>query len=242
MNIPDISVVVLCYRSEDYIRAFIAQLEKELEEEIIDYELVLVANYEKGSSDRTPEIVKEIAFGKPRMKVISNEKKGKMGWDMRSGLNAAIGSNIAVIDGDGQMPVSDIPLVYRIIISGKYDLVKTYRAKRYDGYYRLVLSFFYNLFFRVLFLPGFPTPDINSKPKVFTREAYSKMKLVSSDWFTDAEIMIEAFRNKLRICHVSTVFYENERRKSMVSMVTIFEFIYNLIYYRLKLWRKKKPD
>lgn len=239
METPDLSVVVLCYRSEDYITDFVKQLENELEEEGINYELVLVANYDRNSNERTAEIVKGIAAGNPRIMVVSREKEGKMGWDMRSGLREASGMKIAVIDGDGQMPVSDIALVYRIIKSGRYDLVKTYRAKRFDGFYRQLLSFFYNLLFRILFRPGFPTPDINSKPKVLTRVAYEKMNLVSSDWFTDAEIMIEAFRNKLRICHVSTVFYKNERRKSMVSAATIFEFVYNLFYYRLMLWRKK---
>ena len=235
-KIPEISVVVLCYRQEDDIREFVAQLEKEMEEERVDYELVLVANYDKDGSDRTPEIIREIVRGKEKMKVVSSEKKGKMGWDMRSGLNAATGSSIAVIDGDGQMPVSDIPLVYRILKTGRYDLVKTYRARRYDGFYRSALTFFYNLLFGILFRPDFPTLDINSKPKIFTRAAYEKMKLVSNDWFTDAEIMIEAFRNQLRICSVSTVFYKNERRKTMVGPATIFEFIYNLFYYRLKLW------
>ncbi len=236
---PDISVVVLCYRLEDDIRDFVAQLEKEMEEDHVDYELVLVANYDKGSSDRTPEIIKELAGGKERIKVVSTEKKGRMGWDMRSGLNASTGNNIAVIDGDGQMPVSDIPIVYKILKTGRYDLVKTYRARRYDGFYRSTLTFLYNLLFRILFHPEFPTLDINSKPKIFTRAAYEKMNLVSNDWFTDAEIMIEAFRNKVRICSVSTVFYKNERRKSMVGAATILEFIYNLFYYRIKLWKLK---
>lgn len=46
------------------------------------------------------------------------------------------------------------------------------------------------------------------------------MNLKSNDWFTDAEIMIEANRLKLRICDIATVFYNNERRSSFVRPTT----------------------
>ncbi len=231
-SIPELSVVVLCYRAGYYIKDFVAQLEQELIEANIDFELILVANYEAGSQDNTPEIVTKLAENKPRFTVISKEKKGRMGWDMRSGLEGATGNHIAVIDGDGQMPVSDVVKVYQMLLAGKYDLAKTYRAQRQDGFYRTALSAVYNLLFKLLYMPGYPLHDINSKPKVMTRKAYNSFNLVSSDWFTDAEIMIEALKNKLKIGELSTIFYENERRKTLVGFDTVIEFIYNLFYYR----------
>ncbi len=231
-SVPELSVVVLCYRAGYYIQDFVAQLETELVESNIDFELILVANYEKGSNDNTPAIVTKLAENKPRFRVISKEKKGRMGWDMRSGLEGAAGSHIAVIDGDGQMPVSDVVKVYQMLLAGNYDLAKTYRAVRYDGFYRGALSSVYNMLFKMLYMPGYPLHDINSKPKVMTRNAYERFNLVSSDWFTDAEIMIEALNNKLKIGELSTIFYENERRKTLVGYDTVVEFIYNLFYYR----------
>ena len=74
--------------------------------------------------------------------------------------------------------------------------------------------------------------DINSKPKVMTREAYQRMHLASNDWFTDAEIMIEALRHDLSVGEVSTVFYKNERRGTFVRFSAVYEFLSNLIYYR----------
>ena len=76
--------------------------------------------------------------------------------------------------------------------------------------------------------------DINSKPKVMKREAYEKMKLISNDWFTDAEIMIEALNNNLAIGEVSTVFFDNTRRSTFVPISAIFEFLVNLIHYRIR--------
>lgn len=231
-SLPDLSVVVLCYRAGYYIQDFVAQLEQELVEANIDFELILVANYDTGGHDSTPQIVTLLAANKPRFKVISKEKKGRMGWDMRSGLEGTTGSHIAVIDGDGQMPVSDVVKVYRMLLAGNYDLAKTYRAQRHDGFYRKALSKAYNVLFKMLYMPSYPLHDINSKPKVMTRKAYESFNLVSSDWFTDAEIMIEALDKKLKIGELSTIFYENERRKTLVGFDTVIEFVYNLLYYR----------
>jgi glycosyltransferase involved in cell wall biosynthesis len=163
---PDLSVVVLCYRAEEYIINFVEQLSKELKDAHIQaYELVLVANYDPFSKDRTPQIVRNLAGKDPRLVIVAEEKKGKMGWDMRSGLSAASGQYIAIIDGDGQMPVSDICVVYNIIKGGDYDLVKTFRAKRGDGFFRTIVSKAYNILFKLLFWVPFPVIDINSKPK-----------------------------------------------------------------------------
>lgn len=234
-KLVEISIVLLCYRSEDLLYSFSNQIISELKQaSITNYELILVANYDK-KEDRTPSIAKEIAQSNSKITVLSNLKEGRMGWDMRSGLEAATGEYICVLDGDGQMPYSDIVTVYNVIKSGKYDMVKTFRIYRYDGIYRKVLSSFYNLLFRILYKPNFPLYDVNSKPKIFTRSAYEKLNLKSNDWFTDAEITIQAIQNNFRICQLSTVFYKNERRKSLVGFKTIWEFIYNLIYYRFKL-------
>jgi glycosyltransferase involved in cell wall biosynthesis len=209
----------------------VEQIVKEMESIEVDYELILVANYDD-AKDKTPQIAKDLAALNPRIKVVSKVKDGRMGWDMRSGMEHSKGKYIAIIDGDGQMPASDIETVYTVIKTGQYDLVKTYRAYRYDGIYRKIISSVYNLLFRILFKPAFPLNDVNSKPKILKREAYEKMNLVSSDWFTDAEIMIETINNNMKICQISTVFYKNERRRTFVGFSTIFEFINNLIYYR----------
>lgn len=231
--VPELSVVILCYHAAEVARALVNQVEQELEETEIDYELILVGNFLPGDTqDQTPSVLQELAKGKPRFVVVARQKEGMMGWDMRSGLEAATGHHIAVIDGDGQMPMSDVIKVYRVLQVGKYDLVKTFRAQRQDGLYRRTISGIYNFLFRLLYPAAHVFRDINSKPKVMTREAYKKMHLISNDWFTDAEIMIEALRNDLAVGEVSTVFYKNERRGTFVPISAIYEFLGNLIYYR----------
>ena len=233
MESPDISVVVLAYRSASTIEGFVASLVTSLEEEKIDWEIILVGNYIEGADDQTPEVVQRISDRNPRIKAVVHVKEGMMGWDMKSGLQAATGNKLAVIDGDGQMPCTDVIRVYNLMIEKEYDLVKTVRIKRSDGYYRMFISTVYNLLFKIMF-PGISARDMNSKPKIITRELYQKMNLESDGWFVDAEIMIRARRLKIEIGEIETAFHSIDTRPSFVKPLAILEFLANLIWYRIK--------
>ncbi|MBU4338224.1 glycosyltransferase family 2 protein [Patescibacteria group bacterium] len=237
---PDLSIVILCYRSGKPIKKFIDKVILLMQKNnISEYELILVGNYLKNSNDETPKIVAEIACHNPKIKFSAIEKKGMMGWDMKSGLRLAAGNYIAVIDGDDQMPAEDLIKVYGKIKEEKLDLVKTYRIKRGDDPWRKIISTVYNLFFKILF-PGLKSQDINSKPKIFSREAYKKLDLISDDWFIDAEIMILARRLRLKIGEIPTFFLGLRCRRSFVKPSAIFEFIKNLIIFRIKEFKHKK--
>lgn len=231
-KIPDISIVVLCYKTGHFAATFAERIISMLEKEGMDYELVLVGNYYQDSGDTTPGIVRDIARKNKRVIALTEPKEGMMGWDMRLGLGAASGRYIAVIDGDGQMPYQDISRVYKMIKDSDYDLCKTYRIERYDSFYRKLISIVYNFIFSVIF--AIHVKDVNSKPKIMTREAYSKLKLVSDDWFLDAEIIIQAKRFGFKIGELPTVFEKNIGRSSFVKIPTTIEFIKNIIVYRIK--------
>ena len=233
MESPDISVVVLAYRSASTIEGFVASLVTSLDEEKIDWEIILVGNYFEGTGDQTAKVVQRISDGNPRIKPVVHVKEGMMGWDMKSGLRAATGKKMAVIDGDGQMPCTDVIRVYNLMVEKGYDLVKTVRIKRSDGLYRMSISTVYNLLFKVMF-PGINAWDINSKPKIMTRELYQKMNLESNGWFIDAEIMIIARRLKMEIGEIETTFHSIDSRPSFVKPLAILEFLANLIWYRIK--------
>lgn len=236
-RLPKLSVVILCYRSGDSAREFVPRTIQALKEaKIYDYEVILVGNYHKNSGDRTPKIVEDLASKNRKIKCVAKVKEGMMGWDMKSGLHLATGKYIAVIDGDGQMLPEDIIKVYKKISKQKFDIVKTYRMERGDSLWRKLISFSFNILFKVLF-PGLNARDINSKPKIISRTAYKKLQLSSDDWFIDAEIMIQARRHRFRIGEIPTVFLGLTGRRSFVKLTTIMEFVVNLLKYRIKEFR-----
>ncbi len=229
---PKLSVVILCYRSGSAIIEFVSRTETLVRELTNSYELILVANYMEGSDDRTRDFVTQIANGNPKCKVICRPKEGMMGWDMRSGMDEATGEYICIIDGDGQFPIESISACYKIISTTDNDLVKTFRAKRGDGFYRKLISKVYNGLFSLLF-SGIDTKDANSKPKVLRASAYQQMNLRSDDWFIDAEIMLKVRDLGLKFHEFPIEFYELSGRSSFVKFPAIWEFIKNLIEYRL---------
>ncbi|MBT5375872.1 MAG: glycosyltransferase family 2 protein [Nitrospinaceae bacterium] len=233
MKRPDISVVVLAYRSASTIEGFADSLVDSLQAAKIDWEIILVGNYLAGTGDQTPEVVRKISDADPRIKFVAEVKQGMMGWDMKSGLEAATGNNLAVIDGDGQMPCADVIRVYSLMVDNGYDLAKTVRVVRSDGFYRLIISRVYNILFKCLF-PGINARDMNSKPKIMTREFYQNLNLQSDDWFIDAEIMIKARSLKMKIGEIETTFLSIDSRPSFVKPLAILEFLINLIGYRIK--------
>ena len=229
---PGISVVILAYRSGEGIHDFVESIVQSLDKNEPSWEIILVGNHFVDDGDPTPCIVSEIAQSHPRIHAVTQIKEGMMGSDMKSGLEAATGRTIAVIDGDGQMPFEDVIHVYKKLKDEGLDLVKTFRTQRGDGFYRKTISVVYNIIFNILF-PGLNCRDVNSKPKIMTREVYNRMHLNSNGWFIDAEIMIQARKMKLKIGEIPTVFLQINYRPSFVKFRSIWEFSVNLLWYRL---------
>lgn len=232
----ELSVVVLCYHSGKTILPFFNKLREVLDNLHVEYEIVLVANDFAESKDETIEIVAQLALDQPRVKPVTLIKEGMMGWDMLQGMNSCSGKYICVIDGDGQFPIESVAEVYSVIKDSDFDIVKTYRVKRHDGSYRIFLSSVYNLLFTLIY-PGLHSKDVNSKPKILTRDVYSRLNLQSTDWFIDAEIMIAARDLKLKIKEVPITFSANASRKSFVKIDAIAEFVLNMVRFR---FRKRK--
>jgi glycosyltransferase involved in cell wall biosynthesis len=230
---PDISVIILCYKSEEAARPFVLEMVDILDNRGVQYEIILVANYNAGEehTDTTHIVAKELARENPNIVVVAGEKKGMYGFDVISGLSIAIGNTIAYIDGDGQMPAPDVVRVYDELIKNDVDMAITYRVKRYDSMKRILISRVYNVLLRILF-PSVSVYDANAKPKIFTREALEKLDIISNDWFIDPEIVIQASKQHFKIAQIPTVFLKKVYRSSFVNIMTIFEFLRNLFRYR----------
>lgn len=198
-----------------------------------------MGNYVEGADDETPEVVRQLAERSPNIRTVIRPKQGMMGWDMRMGLDAARGTYIGVIDGDGQFPPESIVACLLKAELENLDLTKTYRVIRDDGPYRRLISFVYNSLFKLLF--GFKVRDINSKPKIIRRDKYELLHLTSDDWFADAELIIRAREMGLKIGETPVHFVANDTRGSFVKPTAILEFALNLFKYRFRRADIAKP-
>jgi glycosyltransferase involved in cell wall biosynthesis len=228
---PELSAIVLCYRAGQSILRVVEPLYQQVQDEGVPFELVLVANYWPGRDDDTPAVVEQFAGTHDHVRQIIRAKEGGMGWDMRTGLKAARGRYLVVIDGDAQNPVDDVVNMYRLMRSGGLEVMKGRRIARFDGVYRRIVSTTYNAAFRLLFWTR-GIWDINGKPKGLTRGAYERMDLRSNGWFVDAEIVLAARRLGLKVGEMPVVFRASERA-SFVRPTAIFEFLVNMALYRV---------
>lgn len=241
-TVPKLSLVILCYQSGFFVNQFVRSVQQVLDaENNITYELVLVANYREGQEliDKTPNIAKKLAVKDSRIQVVAKEKEGMMGWDVRAGLNAARGRVVAFIDGDGQVDPHDVVKAYKDLVGGGFDMVYAERISRGDGLLRVSISSIFNVLMRLLF-PKIPAHDINGKPKIFTADALKQLKLSSDNWFIDAEIIIQATYRNLKMHSIKTTFHENIHRGSFVRVGTLFEFLVDMMKYRMRMLTDKK--
>lgn len=229
---PALSAVVLGYRAEEALTPIVTPLYDELVESGVDFELVLVANFHPEAPDETARVAREFAASHPHTVVLAEPKEGAMGWDMRSGLHAARGDFIVVIDGDGQNPTTDVMRIYHAHLASGAAVIKGRRSIRGDGWVRQVISTVYNVAFIVMFRAR-GLWDVNGKPKGITREALAQMNLESDDWFADAEIVLEARRLGLGLEEIPVRFDENRHRGSFVNWRTVVEFVRNMFARRL---------
>lgn len=229
---PALSAIVLGYRAEEALTPIITPLYDELAASGIDFELVLVANYNAEDPDETARVAAEFARGHERVRVLAEPKAGGMGWDMRSGLEAARGDFMVVIDGDGQNPTGDVMRIYEAHRASGAPVIKGRRSIRGDGPVRRIISAVYNAAFTIMFR-AWGIWDVNGKPKGLSRDAFERMELRSDDWFADAEIVLEARRLGLGLQEIPVRFDENRHRGSFVSWRTVVEFIRNMAARRL---------
>jgi glycosyltransferase involved in cell wall biosynthesis len=231
---PELSVIVLCYQADEAIHRVIDPLYDQLEASGIAYELLLVANQWPDRPDPTGRVVEAFATDhEDTVRTVIKEKQGAMGWDMRSGLAAAAGDYLVVIDGDAQNPVDDVLKMYRGMRATGVDVMKGRRIARFDGPYRRVISTVYNLAFALLFGTR-GIWDVNGKPKGLTRAAYEALELESDDWFIDAEIVLSARRQGLAVAELPVVFHRNDERDSFVRPTAILEFLGNMARQRFR--------
>jgi cellulose synthase/poly-beta-1,6-N-acetylglucosamine synthase-like glycosyltransferase len=230
---PELSVIVLCYQANEAIHRVLNPLYHQLETSDVAYELVLVANQWCDRPDPTATVVEAFAREHDTVRTVIEEKQGAMGWDMRSGLAAAAGDYLVVIDGDAQNPVDDALKMYRRMRATGVEVMKGRRIARFDGPYRRVLSAVYNLLFTLLFGTR-GIWDVNGKPKGLTRAAYEVLELESDDWFIDAEIVLSARRHGLAVAELPVVFHRNEDRDSFVRPTAILEFLRNMARQRFR--------
>lgn len=233
----DLSLVMTCYNEEETVGYTITQLLNAFEKAGYRLELIAVNN---GSSDRTGDIIQELAAQNPSL-IYHNVKKNEgYGNGLLSGFPFCTAPWIGTIHADGQVDAKDVVRLYEAVAMthGKV-LGKVRRRFRMDGPRRKVISVTYNLFVRSLW-PRLESLDINGTPKILPRPALMAMNLKSKGWLLDPEIMIKAHYMGLRVLEFNVFARMRSGGVSHVRPETCWEFFWSLLIFRFsKAWRQE---
>ena len=192
-----------CYNEEDALPTTVPEMARTFLRAGVALELVLVDN---GSTDGTAAVIDEmIGRGLPITRIDLPANAG-YGGGIIAGLRAGRAPLLGYLCADGQVSARDTLMVYRLI-QGREDrvLAKARRRFRQDSWRRKAVSITYNGLMQGLY-GGLGAIDINGSPKLFSREAFLRMELVSEDWFLDPEIVVKARHLGLKIIESSDNF------------------------------------
>jgi len=135
MEVKKISVVIPVYNEEENIEKLYEELKEVLENLKLDYEIIFVND---GSTDRTSQILDELAKKDPKVKVIHFRKNYGQTAAMYAGFQYAEGDVVITMDGDLQNDPRDIPKLLEKIEEG-YDIVSGWRKNRKDPFLSRIL-------------------------------------------------------------------------------------------------------
>ncbi|MCB9764426.1 MAG: glycosyltransferase family 2 protein [Alphaproteobacteria bacterium] len=190
--------------------------------------LALVDN---GSSDRTTELVNRLAVAHDAVTAVHLEQNAGYGGGILAGLRALDTPFLGWCWGDGQVDAAVVVAAWRKLRAGRFELVKARRVERQDGRQRQLVTTLYNTLMRAAF--ALPTGDVNGCPKLFTRDAWERLDLRSTDWFLDPELMLKAQALGLRWAEVDAVMRPRPGGASKVRRETMVEFA-----RRLWAWKR----
>ncbi len=229
----DLSLAIPFYNEEDNVEDVVNGLGKELNQNKINYELILVNN---GSSDSTPKIIKNLKKINSRIKQVNIKKNEGYGWGIINGLQAAKGKYIGYVDGDNQVHQKYIVHAYNKLMATDAAICLTRRLNRKEGFTRKIASIVYNLIVSTLFF--IKVSDINSKPKIIRRKYYEDMRPSSKGWFIDTEIVLRAKNKGFKFVEIPVNYANRKKGKSKVNFGITKELLFDIIRYRFGLTSK----
>ena len=191
-NNVSISVFFPCYNEQGNITGVVEKALAVLEKLNADFEVIIV---DDGSSDGTGKIADELASGNDRIKVVHHRGNLGYGAALQSGFKAATKELVFYTDGDGQFDISEMPPLLSMM--EQCDIVSCYRLNRQDNLVRKINAWCWTKLVCLLF--GLKIRDIDCAFKLYKREIFDNIKLVSTGALIDAEVLARAADKGYRV-------------------------------------------
>jgi glycosyltransferase involved in cell wall biosynthesis len=195
-----LSIVLPAFNEEDNIKESVARATTVAERLCADHEVIVV---DDGSRDATAAVVRELAAGDPRVRLVPHGVNRGYGEALRSGFLAARKELVFFTDADNQFDLDELEAFLPWI--DRVDVVSGYRINRQDPFMRRLNAKAWNLLVRVLF--HVPVRDIDCAFKLFRREVLEDLHIESVGAMVNTELMVKVGRSGKAVVELGVTHY-----------------------------------
>lgn len=226
----EVSAVVPVYNEQDSIVVTIEAIDQVLQGTDITYEIIAV---DDGSTDNTPQLLKELHSRYPHLVTIGHETNLGYGAALKAGIAQSAFERVLIIDADQTYPVEEIPLLLQW--SGKFDMVVGSRdgANVQIPWMRKPAKFVLNWLAQSL--SGRRIPDLNSGLRVFRKEIARKFAHMLPDGFSFTSTLTLIALHEGYTLHYIPISYFKRNGKSKIKplrdTLNFLELILKTILY-----------
>lgn len=185
--VKSLSVFFPCFNEQENVRPLLESALKVLPEIVDDYEVIIVND---GSSDNTAQVADSLVQQYQHVKAVHHPKNKGYGAALQSGFRAATKEWVFYTDGDCQFDISEIKDI--VHYTSDYDIVTCYRKDRQDNFVRKLNGFAWCCLVNLMF--KLHLKDIDCAFKLYRREMFDKMEMVSQGALIDTEVLARAKR------------------------------------------------
>ncbi len=232
MQVRELSVFFPLFNEEGNVVEAVRKAKEVLNKLKIKYEILLIND---GSTDKTGQIINELAKKDPNIRAIHHEKNLGYGEALKSGFYNAKYEVIVYTDGDQQFDFAEVTKFLGKIED--HDVLIGYRIKRQDPLFRILFKEGWKLalftFFRLT------TKDVDCGFKMVRREVIEKIARLESTrgGMINAELAIKSKKAGFRIGQIGVNHYPRVAGKPTGADIGViiksFTDLFNL-WWKLK--------
>ncbi|MDZ8241081.1 MAG: glycosyltransferase [Nostoc sp. ChiQUE01a] len=235
-SVKTLSIVIPAYNEEDCIVQTVHTISTVLEQEKIDYEILVVND---NSKDNTEELLQQINSENIKLRYVNNYYPNGFGFAVRCGLENFTGDAVAVVMADSSDAPEDMVSYYHTLQEG-YDCVfgsRFIKGGRVIDYpiHKLIVNRLANLFIKILF--GLKFNDTTNAFKIYRKEVIDGISpLVSHHFNLTVEMPLKAI---VRGYSYKTIPITWRNRTTGVSKLKLKEMGSRYLFIVLYIWLEK---
>src|SRR5271156_3197420 len=221
----DISVILPVANEAENLRTLLPRLTALLDREHITHEIVVI---DGNSTDGTREAAAALGA-----RVVMERRRGYAGA-LETGIAEARGDYLLTLDADQSHDPDFVTKMWRartradIVVASRYAL----GGVAYSDFIRRSTSWFLNWV-----LPRFlsmPVSDISSGFRLYRRDVFTDLKLTSSTFEVQEEILVKAYASGFSIVEVPFTYFPRGAGRSHAKL---FSFGWKILRSSLSLWK-----